>query len=147
MLTTAVGVVVILLGLICWIGQSLVVFAPDLAVKLGVGEPEQDVDRSMYLFERFSQGIPDILLTWILPAAALMMLLGIDHWPILALVGGGVYLYFPAVFSITRIVLQRDGKKIGRPASVLTAYLLGALWTLSAILMIAMAVARLGGTA
>ena len=36
---------------------------------------------------------------------------------ILALIGGGVYLYFPAVFSITRIVLQKEGKKFETPAS------------------------------
>ena len=147
MLTTVLGVSVIVLGLICWIGQSLVVFAPDVAVKLGVGEREQDLDRSMYLFERFSQGIPDILLTWMLPAAALMMLLGMDYWPILALIGGGVYLYFPAVFSITRVVLQKDGKKIGGPASVSAAYVLGALWTLAAIYMIVLAIAELQGAA
>ena len=143
MLTTAAGILVIVLGLICWVGQALVVFAPDIAVKLGVGEPEQELDRSMYLFERYSQGIPDILLTWMLPAAALMMLLGLDQWPLFALVGGGVYLYFPGVFIITRIVLQNDGKKIGKPASVFTAYLLGTLWTLSAIYMIVLAVAEL----
>lgn len=37
-----------------------------------MGEPEEDVDRSMYLFERFSQGIIDMLLTWMLPASALI---------------------------------------------------------------------------
>ena len=143
MLTVVFGVSVIVLGLICWLGQSLVVFAPSVAVKLGVGEAEEDVDRSMYLFERFSQGIMDVLLTWILPASALMMLLGNEQWPILALIGAGVYLYFPGVFSITRIVLKRDGKKIGGPASEATAYILGTLWTLSALFMIALAVAEL----
>ncbi len=139
---TIAGILVVVLGLICWLGQSLVVFAPRVAVKLGVGEPEEDVDRSMYLFERFSQGIMDVLLTWMLPASALMMLLGNEHWPILALVGGGVYLYFPGVFSITRIVLKREGRKIGGPASQLTAYVLATLWTLSALWMIALAVAE-----
>lgn len=143
MLSTILGILVVALGLICWLSQTLVVFAPDAATRLGLGEPEQDLDRSMYLFERYSQGIPDILLTWMLPASALMMLLGMEHWPILALVGGGVYLYFPAVFSITRVVLHRDGKKIGSPASVLAAYVLGALWTLSAIYMICLAATRL----
>ena len=137
---TAMSILVIALGLVCWIGQTLVVFAPKMAVSLGVGESEDDVDRSMYLFERYSQGIPDILLTWILPAAALMMLSGVDLWPIFALVGGGVYLYFPAVFTITRIILKKDGKKIGSPASARTAYVLGALWTLSALYMITLAV-------
>ena len=142
---TIVGILVIVFGLICWLGQTLVIFAPRVAEKLGVGEPEEDVDRSMYLFERYSQGIMDVLLTWMLPASALLMLLGNEYWPLLALVGGGVYLYFPGVFSITRIVLKRDGRKIGRPASELTAYALGALWTLSAICMIALAIMELTG--
>lgn len=143
MLTTVLGILVIVLGLICWLGQTLVVFAPRAAIKLGVGEPEEDLDRSMYLFERYSQGIMDILLTWMLPAAALLMLLGEKYWPILALVGGGVYIYFPGVFVITRIALKSDGKRVGRPASVLTAYVLGTLWTLSALYMIALAVTEL----
>ena len=143
MLTTVSSILVIVLGLICWLGQALVVFAPRAAVKLGVGEPEEDLDRSMYLFERYSQGIMDVLLTWMLPAAALLMLLGEKHWPFLALVGGGVYIYFPGVFVITRVALKRDGKRVGKPASVMTAFVLGTLWTLSAIYMIALAVAEL----
>ena len=146
MVTTILAVLVIVLGLICWLGQSLVVFAPRIAEKLGVGEPEEELDRSMYLFERYSQGIPDILLTWMLPASALMLLLGYEHWPILALVGGGVYLYFPSVFSITRIVLQREGLKVGSPASQVTAYVFGALWTLSAVYMIVLAIIEIGLT-
>ncbi len=144
MITTILVGLVILLGLICWIGQTLVVFAPGIAEKLGVNEPEEEIDRSMYLYERYSQGIPDFLLTWMLPASALMKLLEYELWPILALVGGGVYLYFPSVFSITRIVLKQDGYRVGRPASQLTAYVLGALWTLSAVYMIVLAVGEIG---
>lgn len=143
MIPAAIGILIILLGLICWVGQTLAVFAPDAAVRLGVAEAEEDVDRSMYLFERYSQGIMDVLLTWILPAAAFLMLTGNEHWPYLALVGGGVYLYFPGVFSITRIVLKRNGIKVGKPASELVAYALGALWTGSAVYMIALAVMEL----
>ena len=143
MVTTALGISVVVLGLICWLGQALVVLAPGVAVRLGVNEREEDVDRSMYMFERFSQGIMDVLLAWMLPAAALMMLLGHEDWPLLALVGAGVYLYFPGVFSITRIVLKRNGLKIGTPASEVSAYVLGTLWTLSALYMIALAVAEL----
>jgi len=144
MLTTVLGVMVIILGLICWFGQTLAVFCPNLAVQLGVAELEEELDRSMYLFERYSQGIVDVLLTWILPVAALMMLYEIKYWPVLALVGGGVYLYFPGVFTITRIVLKKDGRKVGSRVSEATAYILGALWFLSAIYMIALAVLELG---
>ncbi len=144
MVTTVLAVLVIILGLICWIGQTLVVFAPDIAEKLGVNEPVEEIERSMYLYERYSQGIPDFLLTWMLPASALMMLLEYEGWPILALVGGGVYLYFPSVFSITRIVLKRDGFRVGRPASQVTAYVFGALWALSALYMIVLAAIEIG---
>ena len=145
MITTALAVLVIILGLICWVGQTLVLFTPHIAEKLGVLEPEDEIERTMYLYERYSQGIPDALLTWMLPASALMMLLEHELWPFLALVGGGVYLYFPSVFSITRIVLKRDGFKVGSPGSQVTAYVLGALWTLSAFYMIALAVADSSG--
>ena len=77
---TIIGIVVVVLGSICWLGQTLVVIAPDIAVKIGVNEPEDTVDKSMYLFERYSQGIMDVLLTWLLPASAVMMLLDYAYW-------------------------------------------------------------------
>lgn len=141
---TLIGILVIVLGLICWLGQTLVVFAPDVAVKLGVNEAEGTIDKSMYLFERYSQGIMDVLLTWLLPASAVMMLLDYAYWPVFALVGAGVYLYFPGVFSITRIALKKNGLAVGGRVSEITAYVLGTLWTLSALLMIALATAELG---
>lgn len=142
--STALTILVIILGIICWAGQTLVVIAPRMAEKLGAIEPEDEIDRSMYLYERFSQGIPDALLTWMLPASALMMLLENELWPIFALVGGGVYLYFPGVFSITRIVLRRDGLRVGSSASRVSAFVFAALWTLSAIYMIVLAIGEIG---
>ena len=141
---TVFATLVAILGLICWGGQTLVLFAPDLAVKLGVNEPEDSVDRSMYLFERYSQGIMDCLLCWLLPASAMMMLLDYKHWPIVALVGAGVYLYFPGVFCITRILFRRNGLKVGSPTSQITAFVFGALWVSSAVYMIARASVELG---
>ena len=73
---TLIGIIVIVVGLICWIGQGLAVFALPTAVKLGLFEPEEEVDQSMYLFERLSQGIMDVLLTWVLPLSALLMIIG-----------------------------------------------------------------------
>ena len=143
MLTTLIGVVVVILGLICWVGQTLVVFSPATAIRLGLSEPEHEVDPAMYLFERMSQGVMDVLLTWILPFAALLMILEQSSWPLFALVGGGVYLYFPGVFMITRIVMKQRGKSVGRPSSVTLAHALGTLWTLSAITMILLAVSEL----
>ena len=125
----------------------MVIFSPQLAVKLGLNEPKEDVDLSMYLFERYSQGIMDFLLAWILPVAALLMLLGNEYWPYLALVGGGVYLYFPGVFMITRIVLSKHGLRVGSPASVTSAMSFGALWIVSALAMIVLAILELNSIA
>ncbi len=144
-MTTIIGIAIIIVGLICWIGQTLAVIALPTAVKLGVFEPEQEVEQSMYLFERYSQGIMDMLLTWILPLSAFLMIIGNTYWPILALIGGGVYLYFPGVFMITRIVLRRHGKRIGRPSSVITANVFGWIWTLSALTMIILASMEIRG--
>jgi hypothetical protein len=120
----------------------MVVFSPPTAIKLSLSEPEHELDPAMYLFERMSQGIMDVLLTWILPLAALLMILKQPSWPLFALVGGGVYLYFPGVFMFTRIVLKQRGKRVGRPSSVKLANVLGTFWTLSAVTMISLAVAE-----
>ena len=143
-MTSVIGIAVIVLGLICWIGQSLTVLALPVAIKLGLFESENEVDQSMFLFERYSQGIMDMLLTWTLPLSAFLMILGNSYWPLLALIGGGVYLYFPGVFMITRFVLKRHGKKVGRPSSVWAAYVFGWIWTLSSITMIVLAIMELG---
>jgi hypothetical protein len=144
-LITLIGILVIIVGLICWIGQSLSVFALPTAIKLGLSEPENEIDHSLNLIERFAQGIMDILLTWILPMGAILMLAGNSYWPLFALVGGGVYLYFPGVFMINRVVLKRHGKKVGRPSSVKAAYVFGWIWILSSISMIVLAIIELQG--
>ena len=54
---------------------------------------------------------------------------------------------FPAVFSIPRIVLQQNRKKIGGPGSVSATYILGAPWTLSAVYVIVVAVVEFFGGA
>ena len=140
---TIIGVAAILLGLICWVGQSMAVLALPMAVKIGVFEPEDDVDQGMWLIERFSQGIMDMMLTWLLPAAGLLMILNNPLWPILALIGGGVYLYFPGVFIITRIVLKGRGLKVGSRSAERVAYVFGALWFVLAIVMIVRAIIEL----
>jgi hypothetical protein len=143
-MTGIIGITVIVVGLICWIGQSLAVVALPIAIKIGLFEPEIEVDPSMFLFERYSQGIMDRLLTWILPFSAFLMVLENRYWPLFALIGGGVYLYFPGVFMIMRIVLKRHGMKVGRPSSVSAAYVFGWIWTLSSITMIVLAIRELG---
>jgi hypothetical protein len=143
-MTIVIGVVVIIVGLICWIGQSLAFMAPRLAVKLGLIEPENEMDRTLYIIETKAHGLTDMLLTWIFPVSGLLMILDYSLWPILALLGGGIYIYFSGVIILHRVFLKSHGIKIGGPSSERGAYVFGVLWIFSAITMILLALQELG---
>ena len=142
-MVTVVGVLVFVLGLIAWFGQGLAFFSPSVAVKLGVLEPEGEVDASLRIVEAKAEGLMDVLLAWTLPAAALLMTLEHPLWPYLALFGGGVFAYFSGLISLSRLYLGRAGIKVGSPASVCATYLFGGLWMASALIMIGLAAAHL----
>ena len=139
-MTITIGIITIILGLIGWVGQTLAVFNNDLATKLGLSETEEVMDPTMLAFERFSMGIMDFLLMWILPVSAFLMIIENALWPVFALVGGAVYLYIPGCFTITRIVLGKRGLKIGTRSAQVTAYVLAVLWTVDALVMMYLAV-------
>ncbi len=144
-MSTAIGVVTLIVGLIAWLGQSLAFLAPAIAVKLGVLEPREELDPTLYVVEARAMGLSDLLLGWTLPAGALLMLLRHPMWPYLALIGSGVFIYFSAVIVLSRVYLRREGRKVGRPASVRAAYVFGGVWIASSLAMIALAVSALSG--
>ncbi len=138
-MVTAVGILVLVLGLIAWIGQSLAFLAPTIAVRIGVLEPEGEIDSTLRIVEAKAEGLMDLLLAWTLPASALLMLLGHQLWPYLAFFGGGVFLYFSGLISFSRVFVKAAGRKVGRSASERAAYLFGGLWAISAGVMIVLA--------
>ncbi len=91
---TFIGIVVIVVGLLVYIGQSLSFVAPQLATKIGLNDPEEEMDQSLYIIETKANGLSDILLTWTLPLSGLLMIFGHNTWPYFALVGSGIYIYF-----------------------------------------------------
>jgi len=133
---TAVGIVILIVGLIAWVGQSLSYLAPATAEKFGVLEPREKIDPVLYIIEAKAEGLTDMLLAWTLPLAAFLMLLGHPVWPYLGLIGGGVFLYVAGLITLSRFFLRRKGKKIGPLSSVRAAYLFGGIWAASAIVMI-----------
>ena len=135
-----IGIAVIVAGLICWIGQALSFFAPAAANKLGLCEAEGEMDPVLFLIETKANGLTDVLLTWMLPLSALLMILNVSGWPILALIGGGVYLYFSSIIVLNRVFLKRQGRNVGKASSEYTAYALGFIWIVSAIAMITLAI-------
>ena len=144
-MSTAVGIVTPIVGLIAWLGQSLAFLAPAIAVRLGVLEPEEELDPTLYVVEVRAMGLSDLLLGWTLPAAACLMLLRHPMWPYLALIGSGVFIYFSAVIVLSRVYLRREGRKVGRPASERAAYVFSGVWIASSLAMIALAVSALSG--
>ncbi len=142
-MTIAVGILCVGLGLLCWLGQSLVYVAPEVAQRFGLVEPREDLDETFYIIEVKSLGLVDLLVTWTFPLAGLLMIIGAPGWPWVALVAGGVYIYMAAAIILRRYYLIRHGKKVGSAAAIRTAYMFGALWLLSAMAMIALAVKAL----
>jgi hypothetical protein len=143
MMVTAIGIVVLIVGLIAWVGQSLAFLAPSLAVRLGVLEPEDEIDGTLRVVEAKAEGLTDMLLTWTLPLSGMLMLLDHPLWPYLALIGGGVFLYVAGLITLSRVFLKWEGKKVGRPASERGAYVFGLIWALSSVLMIVLAAREL----
>ena len=138
-----VGIFVIVVGLIVWVGQTLSFLVPDIATKLGVNSPEDEMDQSLYIIETKANGLSDILLTWTLPLSGFLMIFDHRTWPFLALIGGGIYVYFALLTIFSRIFLKKRGKKVGSPSSEKTAYVFSAIWILSSITMIVLATQRL----
>ncbi len=142
-MTFAVGILVLGLGLLCWLGQSLVFIAPEVAQRFGLVEPREDLDETFYIIEVKSLGLVDLLVTWTFPLAGLLMIIEAPSWPWVALVGCGVYIYMAAAIILRRYYLIKHGKQVGSSAAVRTAYIFGALWLLSATVIIALAVSVL----
>ncbi|NNF24375.1 MAG: hypothetical protein HKN63_06165 [Rhodobacteraceae bacterium] len=88
-MTIAIGVVVRVLGLVCWIGQGFVFFVSEVAETFGLLEPREDLDGTFYIIKVESLGLADFLPAWTLPLSSLMMIVGASGWPLAALVAGG----------------------------------------------------------
>ena len=140
---TATGIAVLIVGLIAWMGQSIAFLAPSVAVRLGVLEPEDQIDGTLRVVEAKAEGLTDMLLTWTLPLSGLLMMLEHPLWPYLALIGSGVFLYVAGLITLSRVFLKREGKNVGRRSSENAAYVFGGIWALSSVAMIVLAVKEL----
>lgn len=137
------GVVLILFTmLLCWLGQVINASSPTLAAKLGLAEPEADVDRTFFLDGR-GEAIWDALSLWILPVAGILLLFDNSSWAYFGLVGGGMYLYFAGRLLVVRQVMQRHSIRIGKPETVKLYNVVLTIWGLIAVVTIVMAVVGL----
>ena len=140
---TFIGIVVIVVGLLVWIGQLLSFLTPDIATKIGLNSPEEEMDQSLYIIETKANGLSDILLTWTLPLSGLLMIFDHKVWPFLALIGSGIYIYFAFLTVFSRYFLKKRGRKVGSSSDEKVAYVFSLIWILSSISMIVLATQRL----
>ena len=136
------AILILFTGILCWIGQVINAFSPTLAARIGLTEPESDVDPTYYVDGR-GEAIWDALILWTMPAAGLLLILNNPWWVYFGIVGGGMYLYFAGrMFVVRRAMLQRD-IRIGKPETVKLFNAVLILWGLIAVATIIMAVAAL----
>jgi len=136
------GIILTLLSAIAYFGQVVATFWPGTASRLGLTEPEQEVDPAFYADVR-GEAFWDVLTLWTLPLAGLLLILDHPLWPYFGLIGGGMYLYFAGRGIFVRRELQRRHIRIGNAETLKVAYALLTLWGLSAVITIILALADL----
>jgi hypothetical protein len=136
------GVILTLLSLLGWIGQTITALSPSMGAKLGLAEPESKVDPAFAADVR-AEAIWDVFVLWTLPVSGILLILNHSWWAYFGLVGGGMYLYFAGRGILQRLILQRRGVRIGTPTNVKVAYVFCSLWGVASVVTIALAVAAL----
>ena len=121
------GLILIVLSVICWGGQTLSLFAPSTAEQLGVTEPEEAVEPAFYADVR-GEAAWDTLTLWITIVAGVLLIAGSTAWPYFGLSGGAVYLYFAGRGVFTRRALERSGLRIGTRQNVTVGYAFLIAW-------------------
>lgn len=138
------GLVVVVLSLLAWAGQTMSWLAPPTAVRWGLMEAEDDVEPTFWADIR-AEAFWDALTLWVMPLAGVLLIADAAAWPYAGLVGGGMYLYFGGRGISARLTMTRRGLRVGSPESVRTGIIFLALWGAMASITIAAAIAALEG--
>ncbi len=136
------GILLIVFGLIAWGGQVLSALTPRFAEKLGLMEPEADVDTAFYADAR-GEAKWDSITLWTLPFAGILIILNSPLWIYFGMVGGSMYLYFAGRAIFTRNELKRKGVRIGKPELLKMYYIFTTLWGLIGLATVIKAVKAL----
>ena len=136
------GVILTIISSIGYFGQAISAFSPGTATKLGLTEPEADVDPTFYADVR-GEAFWDTAILWTLPVAGVLLVLNSPVWAIFGLVGGGMYLYFAGRGIVVRREMQRRGVPIGTPETLKVIYIFLTLWGLAAVITIVLAIVAL----
>ncbi len=113
----ALGVVVMLLALLCWVGQLISWFAPITAARWSLAERQEDVEPTYWLDIR-GEALWDLISLWPMVVVGWLLIVDSTDWAYWGLVGGGMYVYFSGRGIITRMAMLKGGYRIGSAQSV-----------------------------
>jgi len=133
------GLILIVFGLIAWGGQVISAFSPKYAQRIGLMEPEAEVEPVFYADAR-GEARWDTLTLWTLPFAGLLIIIQSSLWIYFGMIGGSIYLYFTGRAIFTRLEFKRGGVRIGKPELLKTYYIFMSLWGLIGLATIIKAV-------
>lgn len=143
-MSTAWGVVVVLLSVLAWGGQVVSWLAPETAIRWSVMEAEEDVEPAFWADVR-GEAWWDAFTLWIMVLAGTLLILDVRAWAYAGLVGGGMYLYFGGRGILTRLAMTRRGLRIGAPANVRLGFVFSGVWAMMAAVTIVAAIVTLEG--
>ncbi len=132
------GIVVLVLSLLCWGGQTIAWLAPGTGVRLNLMEAESDVEPAYWADIR-GEATWDSLTLWPMVVTGVLLIVDSPAWAQFGLVGGGAYVYFAGRGIFTRISILRRGYRVGTPANVRTGLAFLAVWGVMGLVVIAAA--------
>ncbi len=139
------GIMIVVLSLLSWGGQTIAWFAPATAVRLTLMEAEDDVEPTYWADIR-GEAPWDSLTLWTMVVAGLLLIPDNPAWAYFGLVGGGMYVYFAGRGIFTRIAMQRRAFRVGAPKNLKLGYTLLAIWGVMGLATIAAAVVALSAS-
>ena len=138
------GLVMVLLGLLAWGGQTLSWFAPDTAVRWSLTEDASEVEPVFYADVR-GEALWDVFTLWTIVVAGVLLMLDVSTWAYFGLIGGGTYVYFAGRGILVRRTMLRRNMRIGDPQGMTMVYSVLAVWGVMGIAAIAAAWSALAG--
>jgi len=138
------GLVIVILAGVCWVGQVLSWLAPQAAVRWGFKESEAEVE-PVFAADLEAEARWDAVSLWPMIVAGALLMFDHPAWPYFGLVGAGSYLYFAGRGIAARLVMQARGFRIGTPNTVTIALIALAAWGAMALGVMVAAIIELEG--
>ena len=106
------GWIVLILGGALYLAQVISAVNFPLAQRLGIQEAPGSTDTVVQRAEQYTAYWDLVAIGW-LPLAGLLLVIDHDWWPIVALVGGAVYLDTAGREAIKHLVFRHEGYRVG----------------------------------